>query len=215
LWGLQFVHFQVSLKIEMLKAKYSSIISPAVAPAERLLSGTTQTSNIPSEVKSSIPQSSQSMIDFSGKVSDAAKITETTSQLTKEIINDTGEAADIIGTGLTYTGIALAPLTGGASLVLTGVGAAISSGGNTAQAVVSFSEGNSAEGLEELATAATSYGTSKGTAQLLKASKANEAIKTTTDFTVQGTLLNTISTSWNEIFQRGVIDNKDDKKENR
>jgi len=217
LWGLQALNANIAAGLIASRAKYEAIAGKGGNPLINLLVGNTRTDRIPNAVKANMSSQTQHMIDFSGQLSDAATAVEAPGALVKEVTYDAGEVSDQFGSMLTYTGLALAPFTGGVSLTLTGIGAAFTSGGNVVQAIVDFSEGNSSEGIDELATAAMSYGTSKGTAQLLKASKANDLIQTTTDFVVQGTMLNGIATAWNELFVREVMNNDDEKddEENR
>jgi len=204
LWGLQALNAQIWATLQATKIKYTAIAQQGGGSLMNLVVGSTRTDRIPSEVRSSMSSGTQSMINFSGKVSDAANVAETASALTKEVAYDAGELADQGGSALSYLGIGLAPFTGGASLVLTGVGTTVSTTGNGIKATVNLVEGDADGAMKEVVTGAFNAATGKGASAAIKASVKNEAITTSTEMATQGTILHSFSTAFNEIFN-GLI----------
>lgn len=115
-----------------IKAKYSSIIGQANAPAQRLISG------MSGNTKANIGMSEtlRSTIKISGVASDINGITDVGKTLAKEVTMDFGAILDKGGESVSDAGILLAIPTEGASLVLVPVGEGLSLTGKGIKATV-------------------------------------------------------------------------------
>ncbi|MCK5136389.1 MAG: hypothetical protein KAR19_11425 [Bacteroidales bacterium] len=208
LWGLQAWSIHMTAGLEVLKAKYSAIAGQGGNSLINLVVGSTQTSRIPSEVRSSMSENNQSMVNLSGKVSDAATVVETAGKLSNEVAYDIGTAADKGGAAISYIGIVAAPFTGGASLSLAALGTAISSSGNGVKALVNAVEGNTNEALKEVGAGLVGIATSKGVSSALKSSVAVGNISTSAELATQGTLLNSIGSAFNGLYKLATEQNQ-------
>lgn len=212
LWGLQAFNANMAASLSAVQAKYEAMASKGGNSLINLLVGNTRTDRIPSAVKANMSSQSQQMIDFSGKVSDAGSAAETPGLLLREVAYDSGEAMDQFGTALTYTGLALAPFTGGASLGLTWTGSILSSSGNGVQSLAALSEGEYGTSISKLSEAVFSLTTASGSKAAINASWKNGLITNGTEYAIQGTTLDAITAAMNEMFSKLV--ETDSKKEN-
>jgi RHS repeat-associated protein len=151
LWGLQALNAQIYTTIQANKAKYTAIAQQGGGSLMNLAVGSTRTDRIPSDVRASMSSGTQSMINFSGKVSNAANVAQTVETFGGAVRDDALQVAETTGDVLTMTGIALAPVTAGASLALTPIGEGLSTLGSAGQATVAFSNGDIKTGAGEMA----------------------------------------------------------------
>lgn len=74
LWGLQGIGVNFITDLMLLGSKYKSIISEAKAPTQRLITGQTSLSSMPTEVSSQMSPQTKSMIATISKLNDVSEI---------------------------------------------------------------------------------------------------------------------------------------------
>ena len=185
--------FSLQSAYQVAKTKYSSIISQANGPAQRLISQTL--GNTPSNIGMS--GTMRSTIKVTGVASDINAVADVGAKLTQETMVDFGGGLDKVGEVISIGGLASTPVTGPLGLTIMKVGDGISAVGSSTKGIGFTIGGDYNSAGSEFAKAGVSADTGKTVGAAVDYSKAvGNAPKR--DF-VQDTILQTINKSVNKI----------------
>jgi len=197
--------FSLQSAYQVAKTKYSSIISQANGPAQRLISQTS--GNTPSNIGMS--GTMRSTIKVTGVASDINAVTEVGKTLAKEATMDVGNALDTGGGLISDAGVALAIPTEGMSLVLVPIGEVASAKGKGMKGLVYLSEGDNRNAAIEGGNIVFGIATNSLTSAAVRESKRVGKITTSQQETLTETVLGGLGSLYNKVV--GYFNNEDEK----
>jgi RHS repeat-associated protein len=170
-----------------MKAKYTPMIKKVREPTQRMLVRSTS-NTVPDFVP--MNQSAKKYSKLAANLADANQIIDGTGNLATEATKDVGQTLDDFGSAVSDGGLVAAPFTGGASLGVLPVGAAISAAGKGLKAIANAAEGDYKSGAGELVDLAIGYLINKSISKAVSQSNlVGNIVKDTKEAIIQETVL--------------------------